>query len=308
MPRSALQPATPIESLWSRFRREVHVCIQDSLYMLDGVHRHHRRLTRMADRPPIDALDYPELRRRPVLPSESWVDRTAPGGPIEDRIFRALILDIFRLWEEDYRGALKSAFLPGAPDAIQPSADILGDLRLIRNDLAHPRSLTASGGVARCKTLRWFKEGERMRVRWWHVLDFLNRMGWLGDSTWQAVGRQLVPGAYAIPRPASIAPPLASAYPFIEPDQPDPRYRYCASVAFEDGVVAQLPMGPETEEEAEQSPGFKQWLKMEVSDDRRRLIMPGLGDLGGSELYAHIVGNPVTKGPGTPGPPIRFRR
>ena len=308
MPKSAFQPAASIESLWGEFRRDVHVCVQDSLYMLDGVHRHHRRLTRMADQPPIDALDYPELRRRPVLPSESWVDRTAPGGPVAERIFRALILDIFRLWEDRYRGALESALSREAPDAIRPCADVLGDLRLIRNDLAHRHSLTASRGVAHCKTLRWFKEGERMQVRWRHVLDFLNRMGWLGDSTWLPVGKQFAPGVYAVPPPASIAPPLASAYPFIEPDQLDPRYRYCASVAFEDGTVGLLPMGPETVEEEEQSTDFQRWLELRVSDDGRRLIMPDVGHLGSDELYAHIVDNPTANGRGVPGPPIRFRR
>lgn len=79
---------------------------------------------------------------------------------------------------------------------------------------------------------------------------------------------------------------------------------------FEDGVVGLVPMGPESVEEAEQSPGYRQWLKMEVSDDGRRLIVPGLVDLGSSELYAHIVGNPPgpgAPGPGAPGAPIQFR-
>ena len=298
-----------IVRVWGEFQREVYVCVQDSLYVLDGVHQHHRRLTGLATQPVVDPLSYPRLHSRPMLPGESWVDRTAPEGPIEDRIFRVLILDIFRIWEDCYRHDLESALSSGAPDAVPPRADVLGDLRHIRIDLTHRHPLTARREhAARCKTLRWFKEGERMQVRWRHVLDFLNRMGWLGGNIWLAVGRQLAPGAYAVPRPASTAPRLASAYPFTEPDKPDPRYRYCASVVFEDGVVGLLPMGPETVGEAEQSPGYRQWLEMEVSDDGRRLIMPGLGDLGGGELYAHIVGNPVTEGPGTPGPPIRFRR
>ena len=313
-------------SLWRAFQHDTNVATNSLLYLLNGIHATRevmlQTLEHMRDRsgraqgtiedyarihkdmcftPP-----WPDLRVFPWLQGEPLIERTAPDGPLEQHVLRAWVVDVFGLWENHYRTELERSY--GAlPGIIRPRQDVLGDLRLIRNNLLH-------GGVAKgkeaadCKILRWFGEGARMQVRLRHVLDFLNQMDWLTadpvhifdqpgpprTSRWDILREKPQEG---------VPPPLVSIRPLLTPDAEDPRYRYGASIAFEDGVFGRIPMGPL----GGGSPQLDAlWQKMKMDDDGN-LKVPGADAVPAGELYGLCL-KPRTRGPGVWSRWVQFRK
>ena len=171
------------------------------------------------------------------------------GGPIEQMLLKAWVIGIYSRWESKYRNQLKheNRDLPGA---IRPLQQVLGDLGHIRNDLLH-NGIAKRNDSGRCEILRWFKVGERMHLRLRHVFDFLNQMAWLTDSPAVIRDGPGKPSAWHIDRTGALeepAPALVSVRPFVNPQESDTRYRYGASIAFENGVFVTIPMGPERED------------------------------------------------------------
>ena len=306
-------------TLMREFRQEVYLRTQAVLYLLDGIHGHHRRMLDELNRPGVDAngpvrktvhtmWEYPRLRGFPATIGEPWVDHTAPGNLVESLIFKMWVTEVFDLWESRFRPAFEEAARQeGVADAIRPCADVLGDLRLIRNNLLHGGA-ARRGQAASCGVLRWFGEGERIQVQWRHVLDFMNQMAWLDGAGLMGDGRASVwfinpqkddTGAVGIPR-------LVSARPQLYPELADTRYRFGAGVVFEDGVFGNVPMGPATEEEAQALSDSGAWLRMRITDYGTTLEIPGFGGARGSDLYAHVLSREKTQGP-VAGPAFKFR-
>lgn len=100
----------------------------------------------------------------------------ALNGPIEQRLGTQWLVSFYALWDEEYRPRLAAAH-GVAPDLVR--ADLLGDLRLLRNDVVHHREVASTGNTGRCKLLgHWFRIGDRMILKNAHVEEFVQRFPW----------------------------------------------------------------------------------------------------------------------------------
>ncbi len=150
-----------------------------------------------------------------------------------------------------------------------------------------------------------------MHIRVRHIFDFLNQMGWLDENTPHVISEPGKASTWRMDRevePEGPTPALISVRPFVDPLQNDPRYRYGASVAFENGVFGTTPMGPDNEEtKAQESSRTDKWLKMTVNE-RGDLNVPDLGTVSAARLYRDYLKGDLRPGPGIPGPWIQFRK
>ena len=316
------------QRLWLAFQHDVNVLTDSLLYLLDAIHKRHleerQRLVRVmgesggALKTLEDAVrtagnqyhspKYPKLRGFPESRGEPLFVRTAPGGSMEQTAFNGWVVEVYSLWESSYRNQLKHEARE-IPGAIRPRHQVLGDLGHIRNDLLH-NGIAKRKEAAGCEILRWFSEGERVQVRLRHVFDFLNQMAWLREGPPPLVTEQGGATSWRMDKerePEEPPPALISVRPFIDPQHQDQRYRYGASVVFENGVFGTTPMGPEREEnEAQAKERSRKWMKMTVNESGD-LYVPDLGTVPAAELYRSYLKGEVSRGPGIPGPSIQFR-
>ena len=312
--------------LWRAFQHDIHVATNSLIYLLDAVHSIHEGLrqraieTMNASGGAIDTIEdalgdvypnpaYLRLRVFPSLVSEPLFARSAPGGPMEQVVFKGWTAQIFDLWDSVYRTQLKHETAARGPSgAIRPRQQVLGDFRHIRNNLLHS-GIARKGEAASCEILRWFTEGERMVMRLSHVFDFLNQMGWLSEDSLNFDVRRMTASIWRIDRtgePEDPAPALISVRPFVDPEQQDPQFRYGATVVFENGLFAHVPMGPEHDEtEAQAKDRARKWKSMTVNEDGD-IHVPRLGTLSASELYRHVLKGEMHPGPGIWLPPWQF--
>ena len=52
---------------------------------------------------------------------------------------------------------------------------LFGDMRLIRNDIIHNRGIASRNKSGRCEVLKWFVEGEVIRIASHHIDDFVRK-------------------------------------------------------------------------------------------------------------------------------------
>ena len=250
---------------------------------------------------------YPKPRAVPMLTREPLFRRTAPGGPMEQALMKVWLIDIYSRWESHYRTQLKREirYLRGA---IRPRQQVLGDLGHIRNDLLH-NGIAKPKDIGRCEILRWFKVGEPMQVKLRHVFDLLNQMGWLGEGPTVPVGQDGF-SAWRIDRtrnPEEPVPALVSVRPLVNPDEPEPRYRYGAAITFENGVFGNTPMGPERPAAAGQAKDMaRKWMAMAVNE-AGDLSVPGLGTASAASLYRNTLEGERHSGPAIWRPWVQFR-
>ena len=283
-----------------RYRLDVIEATNSLLYILYGINLVHRKAAGL----PINtfvAPDYPALRVFPqVSKSSPFSERTAPGGPMEKLAFKTWIDEVYRVWEKVHRNKLREEFRKFIPRAINPQTDPLGDLRHVRNDLVHRSGIAES--CAKCRVLRWFNRGDRIHMKVWHVLDFLNQMAWINHLPlhveqdrvimWLPSHRDTVP-TESVPRLVSVRPLLYQPEEF--------RYRYCVSVVFEDAVSASIPIDTSHSHEITD----RQWMDMRINESGDILIASE-STIGARELYQHCFGPPI-EGPGMFSPVMRFR-
>ena len=150
-----------------------------------------------------------------------------------------------------------------------------------------------------------------MHLRLRHVFDFLNQMSWLTEGPAVIRDGPVKPSAWQIDRTSELelpAPALVSVRPFVNPLESDTRYRYGASIAFENGVFVTIPMGPEREETpARAKDRARKWIKMTVNE-AGDLSVPGLGTVSADSLYRSALNEEKYFGAGIPGPWIQFRK
>lgn len=315
--------------LWRAFQHDVNVETDSLLHVLEAIHSRHvterQRLTQaMADSgSTLKTIDdfvrtagdvrvcpmYPRLRGFPLLTGEPLFRRSAPDGQMEQVAFKGWVYEVWDLWESRYRTQLKHS-ARGLPGAIRPRQQVLGDLRHIRNNLLH-RGIAKRGEAASCEILQWFSEGERMQVQLRHVIDFLNQMGWLQLDSPVLVVEESKVSTWHINKggvPEEPTPALVSVRPFVDLQQQDSRYRYGASVAFENMVFGTTPMGPEHEEpEAQARDRSHKWLNMTV-DERGDLCVPELGTIPSAKLYRAYLTGEMQRGSGVWTPWVQFRK
>ena len=314
--------------LWEEFRHDVNVRTNSLLYLLESIHSRHLAERWRLGRAKAGSADavatlkeaslvlgadgsfptYPKLRAFPVLTGEPLLGRTAPAGPMEDSVYKAWVSDVYDLWESRYRTQLKHE-VRHLPGAIRPRQDVLGDLRHIRNNLLH-RGIARRGEAASCEVLRWFAKGERMQVRLQHVLDFLNQMGWLTEGAPAISGKPATFSTWHLDRTGQAeepSPALVSVRPLVNPEEHVSRYRYEASIVFENGLFGRTPMGPEYDETATQAKErTRKWKNMTVNE-QGDLHVPGVGTVPAAQLYSNMLHGERRPAPGIPTPPVQFR-
>ena len=277
---------------WSKFRHEVTVRTGTLLYVLSGIRLYYQTLGTVITRAhgpdgleskqaretfiPPEALD---IRARPAFIGEPLIDRMESGGLAEQMVYKAWVAEIFSLWENRYRTNLERHF-GDVPGVIRPRHQVLGDLRLIRNNLLHSESnLSTREGAGSCEILSWFETGEAMQLSFDHVLDFLNQMDWLvgqpqviGESPEVKVNFWRI-DEKTVPADESSPPRLVSVRPIVGEDSEPEVLRYGASVAFSDGVFGRFAMGiPFSEASALND---RLWRGLTVGSGGYTLVLPG---------------------------------
>lgn len=284
--------------LMMRFRLDVTAATNSLVYTLYGINLVHRQAIGL----PANAFptpDYPPLRVVPhVASNRPFSERTAPGGLIEQRAFKAWVTEVYDdIWESTYRSKLRKAFDEDAPRGVPMETDPMGDLKWVRHDLIHNRSVASR--CDRCKILKWFERGEQMRMEVRHVLDFLNQMALLASHP-RLIGDRVVlwlPFPEDL-SPAENAPRLISVRPLYEPQEP--QHQYGVGIVFDDGYFALVPFVLHGSLE-----GLgRRWKDIRVDDNGDLYISPGHIVRAG-ELYARCFG-PRTAGPGVFSPAFRI--
>ena len=316
------------QRLWLSFQHDVNVLTDSLLRMLNAIHEIHleerQRLMQVvgdsdgAIKTLEDALsaagddyrgpEHPKLRGFPELRNEPLFVRTEPGGSMEQTAFNGWVVEVYSIWETSYRNQLRhdNRKIPGV---IRPQNQAIGDLGHIRNDLVH-NGIAKPRETGRCEVLTWFSVGERIQVRMRHVIDFMNQMAWLHQGSPALVTEQGKVISWRLDKegePETPTPALISVRPFVNPLEQDPRYRYGASVAFENGVFGTTPMGPEHEENQAQAESRAQkWMKMTINE-HGDLYVPDFGTIPSADLYRDYLEGEIRPGPGIPGPWTQFK-
>ncbi|WP_157101173.1 hypothetical protein [Nocardia shimofusensis] len=82
----------------------------------------------------------------------------------------------FSRWEEDYRHQLAAVHGCKPRDLQIP---FFGDLRKLRNDVAHRGGVARADGAATCEILQWFEAGDPIVLTHTHFKEVIDRFPWL---------------------------------------------------------------------------------------------------------------------------------
>jgi hypothetical protein len=138
------------------------------------------RLPTMAQNP--DPMHYIGVGD-PASPEPFWAWRrsellwqVAQDGPAETHLGQQWIGHVYTGWQEAYRPRLAAAHGCGKADLRYP---VLGDLRLLRNDVVHHRGRATPHNTGRCVVLgHWFAVGDVIRLRDEHFVEFRALLPW----------------------------------------------------------------------------------------------------------------------------------
>jgi hypothetical protein len=101
--------------------------------------------------------------------------KVAPNGPVDRWLGQQWIVFTFTIWEHDYRCRLAAAH------GVSPSAiahPLLGDLRLLRNDVVHHGGIATDRNAGRCAVLRWFRPGDDIAITGERFVEFVDLFPW----------------------------------------------------------------------------------------------------------------------------------
>lgn len=162
--------------------------------------------------------------------------------------YKGWLVLIAGLWER-FRKATPLHREDGPRHGVQTA--LYGDWQKMRNDVLKNNGVASKGNSGRCELLKWFGDGETMRFKLDHVLEFLHRMGHqlrsytLIDHTRQAshyVGWRMAPLSRLVHSrlPAARQPPwrVVSAIFLVEEDTDSQgTYTLGISLMFADAVA-----------------------------------------------------------------------
>jgi len=109
-----------------------------------------------------------------VWPRSLLASRLAPEGVAARQAGHQWVVHVFSMWEHGYRPRLAAARGVDTDDVKIP---VLGDLRLIRNDVVHHRGIATADSSGKCQQLRWFSVGEDMLVTGRMIYQFMDAFG-----------------------------------------------------------------------------------------------------------------------------------
>ena len=147
------QVAEKIEArlLWPSFCYEVLKATTMLFYMLSGIEtnrpRHLQKIP--GGNFNLRLAGLPGLCLSPCIIGPSNDDLYGIAGTAARIAFKGWFLEVYGIWEYDYRQKLKNEHR--VVGDFSPELDALGDMRLIRNDLLHNRGVATSGSKGKCK-------------------------------------------------------------------------------------------------------------------------------------------------------------
>ena len=86
--------------------------------------------------------------------------RNKSGGRNHIVLGQRFIVDTYTYWEDGYRPRIADA---AKIEKNKLTADVFGDIRIIRNDIIHHRGI-ATNRIKGCKILKWYSEGDLISI------------------------------------------------------------------------------------------------------------------------------------------------
>lgn len=100
--------------------------------------------------------------------------RLADDGPVAAQLGQQWAILIYTQWEHNYRPRLAAAL---SKEPAEITDDLMGDIRLLRNDIVHHHGIATKDSAGRCKVLTWFAPDDRILITWERVLEFMEHAG-----------------------------------------------------------------------------------------------------------------------------------
>jgi hypothetical protein len=107
-------------------------------------------------------------------------ERLSDGGSVAAAASQQWIVYVFTQWEHEYRPRLAAALGISKDEVVVP---LMGDIRLLRNDVVHHRGIATSDNTGKCEELDWFQPGDTIYVSDVRLTDFMTRLGLTGPTT-----------------------------------------------------------------------------------------------------------------------------
>lgn len=115
----------------------------------------------------------PEARSIAAWPKTEIHKRLEPAGLFAALLSQQWVVYVYFRWEHDFRDRFAAAANVSRDEITEP---LMGDLRLMRNDIVHKGIATAEN-CGRCEELKWFSPGETIFISDALMLDFMSRVG-----------------------------------------------------------------------------------------------------------------------------------
>ena len=239
-------------SLHSEFLYDVMEVTQSLfilLYSMGAVHGsllpHQSRLTPEARRYNRAMLVPPYVDTHPHVVGLDESDITGRGGQAEQLAYGGWFVQVYGLWEDQYRDKFKTALegVTGTDDIILPESDVMGEMGYIRNDIVHHRSIATGDNMGRCRLFRWFEPGEPIVLETGHVFAILHQLGLLNGNRLAQRARDEEGDRFASwwspdlnsLRSRRPAPRIVSVRTIVEAEPNEQELYLLMSVAFENG-------------------------------------------------------------------------
>jgi len=121
-------------------------------------------------------------------------EKLGRDGAFAVQLSNSWIISLVAAWE--YRFRQEIAALLKLPTRNDLTSDEMGDLTLMRNDIVHHHGVATTNNCGRCRSLRWFAEGETIRVDTPLIYEFHKKIGpqvaeWgkrAAELEWEAIG------------------------------------------------------------------------------------------------------------------------
>lgn len=108
-----------------------------------------------------------ESSRLSKIRAKEWCEMLSPGGVVERDQCGFFLSSVFSLWEHEVRKPIADLF--GVP-SYAITCELMGDIRLVRNDLVHKNGrISKEGGEERTPFLRDLWGVEAVSGEHWHI-------------------------------------------------------------------------------------------------------------------------------------------
>lgn len=108
-----------------------------------------------------------ESSRLSRLRAEEWCEMLRPGGVVERDQCKFFLSSVFSLWEHEVRKPIADLF---SVPSYAITCELMGDIRLVRNDLEHKNGrISKEGGEERTPFLRELWGVEAVSGERWHI-------------------------------------------------------------------------------------------------------------------------------------------